>query len=63
MTKTNVMRLLESAGIAYRTAEYEYDENFPGSMPRNRLAYQRNRFSKHSSPEAIKQEYLYSASP
>ena len=26
MTKTNVMRLLESAGIAYRTAEYEYDE-------------------------------------
>ncbi len=27
MTKTNVMRLLESAGIAYRTAEYEYDEN------------------------------------
>ncbi|MCI8704067.1 MAG: Cys-tRNA(Pro) deacylase [Anaerotignum sp.] len=27
MTKTNVMRLLESAGIAYRTAEYEYNEN------------------------------------
>lgn len=27
MTKTNVMRLLENAGIAYRTAEYEYDEN------------------------------------
>ena len=27
MTKTNVMRHLESAGIAYRTAEYEYDEN------------------------------------
>lgn len=27
MTKTNVMRLLESAGISYRTAEYEYDEN------------------------------------
>lgn len=27
MTKTNVMRLLESAGITYRTAEYEYDEN------------------------------------
>lgn len=26
MTKTNVMRLLEAAGIAYRTAEYEYDE-------------------------------------
>ena len=26
MTKTNVMRLLESAGIAYRTAEYEYNE-------------------------------------
>ena len=24
--KTNVMRLLEAAGIAYRTAEYEYDE-------------------------------------
>ena len=27
MTKTNVMRLLESAGIAYRTAEYDYDES------------------------------------
>ena len=27
MTKTNVMRLLEAAGIAYRTAEYEYDES------------------------------------
>ena len=27
MEKTNVMRLLEGAGIAYRTAEYEYDEN------------------------------------
>ncbi len=27
MTKTNVMRLLEAAGIPYRTAEYEYDEN------------------------------------
>ena len=27
MTKTNVMRLLEAAGVAYRTAEYEYDEN------------------------------------
>ena len=27
MTKTNVMRLLESAGIAYRTAEYEYNES------------------------------------
>lgn len=26
MTKTNVMRLLESVGIPYRTAEYEYDE-------------------------------------
>ena len=26
MTKTNVMRLLEAGGIAYRTAEYEYDE-------------------------------------
>ena len=26
MTKTNVMRLLGAAGIAYRTAEYEYDE-------------------------------------
>ena len=31
MTKTNVMRLLEAAGISYRTAEYEYDEsNLPG---------------------------------
>jgi Cys-tRNA(Pro)/Cys-tRNA(Cys) deacylase len=27
MTKTNAMRLLDAAGIAYRTAEYEYDEN------------------------------------
>lgn len=26
MTKTNAMRLLDAAGIAYRTAEYEYDE-------------------------------------
>ena len=26
MTKTNVMRLLEQAGIPFRTAEYEYDE-------------------------------------
>ena len=27
MTKTNAMRLLDTAGIAYRTAEYEYDES------------------------------------
>ena len=27
MTKTNTMRLLTQAGIAYRTAEYAYDEN------------------------------------
>lgn len=27
MTKTNVMRLLDGAKIAYRTAEYAYDEN------------------------------------
>lgn len=27
MTKTNAMRLLTAAGIAYRTAEYEYDED------------------------------------
>lgn len=27
MTKTNVMRLLDAAGIAYRAAEYEYDES------------------------------------
>ena len=27
MTKTNVMRLLEAAGIEYGSAEYEYDEN------------------------------------
>ncbi len=27
MTKTNAMRLLTQAGIAYRTAEYAYDEN------------------------------------
>ena len=26
MTKTNAMRLLDAAGIPYRTAEYEYDE-------------------------------------
>ena len=26
MVKTNVMRLLDAAGIPYRTAEYEYDE-------------------------------------
>lgn len=26
MTKTNVMRLLEAAGIPFRTTEYEYDE-------------------------------------
>lgn len=27
MTKTNAMRLLDAAGIAYRTAEYPWDEN------------------------------------
>ncbi len=27
MTKTNAMRLLDAAGIAYKTTEYEYDEN------------------------------------
>jgi Cys-tRNA(Pro)/Cys-tRNA(Cys) deacylase len=27
MVKTNVMRLLEAAGISYRVSEYEYDEN------------------------------------
>lgn len=27
MVKTNVMRLLDTAGITYRTSEYEYDEN------------------------------------
>ena len=27
MTKTNAMRLLDAAGIPYRTAEYEYDES------------------------------------
>jgi len=27
MVKTNVMRLLETARISYRTSEYEYDEN------------------------------------
>ncbi|MDR0844078.1 MAG: Cys-tRNA(Pro) deacylase [Tannerella sp.] len=27
MAKTNAMRLLEQAGIVYRTVEYEYDEN------------------------------------
>lgn len=32
MTKTNVMRLLETAGIPYRTAEYEYDEEHLSGM-------------------------------
>ena len=27
MVKTNVMRLLDTAGVSYRTTEYEYDEN------------------------------------
>ena len=27
MTKTNALRLLDTAGISYDTAEYEYDEN------------------------------------
>ena len=27
MTKTNAMRLLDAAGIAYRTIEYEFDES------------------------------------
>lgn len=27
MTKTNALRLLDAAKIAYRTVEYEYDEN------------------------------------
>ena len=27
MTKTNAMRLLDAAGITYRTTEYEYDES------------------------------------
>ena len=27
MTKTNVMRLLDAAGVHYHTAEYEYDES------------------------------------
>ncbi|NCB75012.1 MAG: Cys-tRNA(Pro) deacylase [Clostridia bacterium] len=27
MTKTNAMRLLEGAGIAFKTAEYSYDES------------------------------------
>ena len=27
MTKTNVMRMLDTAGICYRVKEYEYDEN------------------------------------
>ena len=27
MTKTNAMRLLDAAGIRYRTAEYDYDES------------------------------------
>jgi len=32
MVRTNVMRLLDAAGIPYRTAEYEYDENDLGGM-------------------------------
>lgn len=49
MTKTNVMRLLEAAGIAYRTAEYEYEEaNLSGSAwRRSRLAWMRSRCLKH----------------
>jgi Cys-tRNA(Pro)/Cys-tRNA(Cys) deacylase len=27
MTKTNAMRLLDAAGLPYRTAEYDYDES------------------------------------
>ena len=27
MTKTNAMRLLEKAGVAFRTAEYPWDES------------------------------------
>ena len=27
MTKTNAMRILDTAGIEYSTKEYEYDEN------------------------------------
>lgn len=27
MVKTNVMRMLESGGVVYRTTEYEFDEN------------------------------------
>lgn len=27
MTKTNVLRLLDAAGVPYRTAEYAFDEN------------------------------------
>ena len=39
--KTNAMRLLETAGIPYRTAEYEVDENADkyailGQIARNR---------------------------
>jgi Cys-tRNA(Pro)/Cys-tRNA(Cys) deacylase len=27
MTKTNAIRLLDAAGLSYRTAEYDYDES------------------------------------
>ncbi len=32
MNKTNAMRLLDAAGIAYRAVEYPYDENDLGGM-------------------------------
>ena len=32
MNKTNAMRLLDAAGIAYRPVEYEYDENDLGGL-------------------------------
>lgn len=48
MTKTNVMRLLEAAGIAYRTAEYEYDEaNLSGLHAAEQVGIMRSRCLKH----------------
>ena len=48
MTKTNVMRLLEAAGIAYRTAGMNMmKRTFRDCMRRSRLVWMRSRCLKH----------------
>ena len=37
LTKTNAMRLLDAAGIAYQTIEYEFDEQHPCGIGRDSL--------------------------